>query len=63
MISWWCERKSKIIGACCAKLFHSFDAVRWSPKGQLISKCPLGVIVSTKMQTKNFDCPVGNLTG
>ena len=28
-------------------------------KGQLISKCPLGVIVSTKIPTKKFDnfCP------
>ena len=28
-------------------------------KGQLISKCPFGVIVSTKIQTKKFDnfCP------
>ena len=29
------------------------------PKGQLISKCPFGVIVSTKLPTKKFDnfCP------
>jgi len=29
------------------------------PKGQLISKCPFGVIVSTKIPTKKFDsfCP------
>ena len=28
-------------------------------KGQLISKCPIGVIVSTKIPTKKFDkfCP------
>ena len=55
MMVWWCERKSKIIGACCAKLFHSFDAVRWSLKGQFISKCLLGVIVSTKIPTEKFD--------
>ena len=30
-----------------------------SAKGQLISKCPFGVIVSTKIPTKKFDnfCP------
>ena len=29
------------------------------PKGQLISECPFGVIVSTKIPTKKFDkfCP------
>jgi hypothetical protein len=29
------------------------------PKGQLISKCPFGVIVSTNLLTKKFDkfCP------
>ena len=34
-----------------------------SSKGQLISKCPLGVIVWTKIPTKKFDnfCPGGQI--
>ena len=34
----------------------------WS-KGQLISKCPFGVIISTKIPTKKFDnfCPGGQI--
>ena len=33
--------------------------VGYDTKGQLISKCPFGVIVWTKIPTKNFDkfCP------
>ena len=40
----------------CQSLLHSHCR---SPKGQLISKCPFGVIVSTKIPTKKFDnfCP------
>ena len=42
-------------------MFGFPDIVRFSivPKGQLISKCPFGVIVSTKIPTKQFDkfCP------
>ena len=38
----WYEKHSKHF---CTSLF---------PKGQLISKCPLGVIVSTKKPTKSF---------
>ena len=35
----------------------------WSCKGQLISKCPFGVIVWTKIATKKFDnfCPGGQI--
>ena len=38
----------------------AFPILPFNPsKGQLISKCPLGVIVSTKIPTKKFDnfCP------
>ena len=41
----------------------TFGSFIVQPKGQLISKCPFGVIVWTKLATKKFDnfCPGGQI--
>ena len=38
---------------------NTTPASKYIPKGQFMSKCPFGVIVSTKIPTKKFDnfCP------
>ena len=45
---------------CAKKILMTFQYFKFSfTKGQLISKCPFGVIVSTKITTKKFAnfCP------
>ena len=68
------QRKSEIIRATLFVMYRKVASSRpvyysifehfWgAAKGQLVSKCPFGVIVWTKLATKKFDnfCPGGQI--
>ena len=55
--AWWCvSGKFDLILSTWKNVNMNIDQIA---KGQLISKCPFGVIISTKIPTKKFDnfCP------
>ena len=61
MFGFWCQILVQLAYDFGAKFqtYLSEKEICVATKGQLISKCPFGVIVSTKIPTKKFDnfCP------
>ena len=55
MVQYYSDQTQNILNSLIYMIGNELD----NAKGQLISKCPLGVIVSTKIPMKKFDnfCP------